>query len=200
MQLSTPIECIDRAVSTHPQRRSHLLLSVTIRLRKGGGFDVVEIEQTALPGIGTRHVIVAQSGRRVGVVTHRNGRRELIIYEADDPDTAAASLTLTSDEADTLAELLGAPRILQRLAKMHRELEGLVSEQVIITSDSPYVGRTLGDTQARTRTGASIVAVVRAGEVHASPGPDFGFAARDIVVVVGTAEGASGVARILTDG
>ncbi len=130
---------------------------------------MVEIEQTALPGIGTRHVIVAQSGRRVGVVTHRNGRRELVIYEADDPDTAAASLTLTSDEADTLAELLGAPRIVQRLARMHRELEGLVSEQMIITSDSRYVGRTLGDTQARTRTGASIVAVVRGGEVHASP-------------------------------
>jgi TrkA domain protein len=161
---------------------------------------VVEIEQTALPGIGTRHVIVARTGRRVGVVTHRNGRRELVIYDEDDPDTAAASLTLTSEEADALAELLGAPRIVQRLARLHRELEGLVSEQVLIGDDSPFVGRTLGETQARTRTGASIVAVVRHGEVHASPGPDFVFAARDIVVVVGTSEGTSGVAQILADG
>ena len=161
---------------------------------------MVEIEQTALPGIGTRYVVVARSGRRVGVVTHRNGRRELVIYDADDPDTAAASLTLTSDEADALAELLGAPRVVQRLAKMHRELEGLTSEQVLIADGSPYVGRTLGETQSRTRTGASIVAVVRAGEVHASPAPDFEFAARDIVVVVGTPEGTSGVAHILADG
>ena len=161
---------------------------------------MVEIEQAALPGIGSRHVIVARSGRRVGVVTHRSGRRELVIYDADDPDSAAASLVLTPDEADALAELLGAPRIIQRLARLHRELEGLVSEQVIITSDSPYVGRTLGETQARTRTGASIVAVVREGEVHASPGPDFQVQARDIVVVVGTAEGTAGVARILADG
>jgi len=161
---------------------------------------VVEIEQTALPGIGSRHVIVAGNGRRVGVVTHRSGRRELVIYDAEDPDSSAASLVLTSDEADTLAELLGAPRIVQRLAKMHKELEGLISEQVIIASDSPYVGRTLGDTQARTRTGASIVAVVRRGEVHASPAPDFQFEQGDIVVVVGTADGTSGVARILADG
>lgn len=162
--------------------------------------DVADIEQTALPGIGSRHVIVAGHGRRVGVISHRSGRRELIIYEAEDPDSAAASLVLTADEADTLAELLGAPRILQRLAKMHKELEGLVSEQVIIATDSPYAGRTLGDTQARTRTGASIVAVVRHGEVHASPSPDYQFDPGDIVVVVGTTEGTSGVARILADG
>lgn len=161
---------------------------------------MVEIEQTALPGIGSRHVIVAAHGRRVGVVTHRSGRREIVIYDAEDPDSAAASMVLTSDEADTLAELLGAPRIVQRLAKMHKELEGLISEQVIIASDSPYAGRTLGDTQARTRTGASIVAVVRRGEVHASPAPDFQFDVGDIVVVVGTADGTSGVARILADG
>jgi TrkA domain protein len=162
--------------------------------------NVVEIEQTALPGIGSRHVIVAGHGRRVGVITHRSRRRELIIYEAEDPDSAAASLVLTADEADTLAELLGAPRVLQRLARLHKELEGLISEQVLVTSDSPYAGRTLGETQARTRTGASIVAVVRRGEVHASPAPDFRFDPGDIVVVVGTAEGTSGVARVLVDG
>jgi TrkA domain protein len=161
---------------------------------------VVEIEQTALPGIGSRQVIVCRSGRRVGVIAHRTGRRELVVYDAEDPDTAIVSVSLTSEEADTLAELLGAPRIVQRLAEMHRELEGLISEQVLITAGSPYVDRTLGDTQARSRTGASIVAVVRSGEVHASPTPDFRFQAGDIVVVVGTAKGATAVARILADG
>lgn len=160
----------------------------------------MEIEQTALPGIGSRHVIVTRSGRRIGVVSHRSGRRELVIYEVGDPDTAAASMVLNAEEADALAELLGAPRIVQRLARMHKELEGLLSEQVLITADAPFVGRTLGETQARTRTGASIVAVVRQGEVHASPGPDFRFEAGDIVVVVGTPDGTAGVAHILADG
>lgn len=160
----------------------------------------MEIEQTALPGIGSRQVIVSRSGRRVGVVAHRTGRRELVVYDEEDPDTAVVSVSLTAEEADTLAELLGAPRIVQRLAEMHRELEGLISEQVLITPASPYAGRSLGDTRARTRTGASIVAVVRDGDVHASPTPDFEFHSGDIVVVVGTSEGASAVARILADG
>lgn len=160
----------------------------------------MEIEQTALPGIGTRHVIALRTGQRVGVIAYRNGRRELVVYELADPDTSLCSLPLTPDESDVLAELLAGQRIIQRLAEMHREIEGLVSEQVIITADSPYVGRTMGDTQARTRTGASIVAVVRSGEVHAGPTPTFRFRAGDVVVVVGTAEGTDGVAHILANG
>ena len=65
---------------------------------------------------------------------------------------------------------------------------------------SPYDGRSLGDTRARTRTGASIVAVVRHGQVVASPRPDFVFHPDDIVVVVGTADGTAAVARLLVEG
>jgi TrkA domain protein len=42
------------------------------------------------------------------------------------------------------------------------------------------------------------VAVLRGGEVVASPGPDFRFQAGDGVVVVGTREGVEGVAQILS--
>lgn len=52
----------------------------------------------------------------------------------------------------------------------------------------------------RTRTGVSAVAVVRQNVVHPSPRPDFVFAARDMVVMVGTADGIAQVARILEQG
>jgi TrkA domain protein len=83
---------------------------------------------------------------------------------------------------------------------VHRQVTGLVTAQTPVTAGSPYDGRTLGDTQARTRTSASIVAVVRGVEVLASPRPDFRFQAGDIVVVVGTGEGTAAVAEILTSG
>ncbi|MGH3742320.1 MAG: cation:proton antiporter regulatory subunit, partial [Micromonosporaceae bacterium] len=79
-------------------------------------------------------------------------------------------------------------------------IQGLVTEQIPITADSPYAEKTLGDTRARTRTGASIVAVVRNGQVHASPRPDFRFEQGDVVVVVGTDEGSAAVADILANG
>jgi TrkA domain protein len=148
----------------------------------------VDVEEIALPGIGLRYDFATRSGQRVGVVCHRNGRRDLVIYDLDDPDSSRDVLQLTDDEGDVLAELLGAPRIVERLADLHK------------APGSPYDGRTLGDTQARTRTGASIVAVARGAQVHASPRPDFGFVAGDIVVVVGTKEGADAVAELLARG
>ncbi|RVX41368.1 TrkA family protein [Nonomuraea polychroma] len=58
----------------------------------------------------------------------------------------------------------------------------------------------MGAARVRTRTGASIVAVVRGGQVYASPAPDFVLAAGDLVVVVDGAEGVNAVADILARG
>ncbi len=160
----------------------------------------VQVQETRLPGVGVRRDLLTESGRRVGVVFHRDGRRELALYDRDDPDACRDSLVLTAEEADTLAELLGAPRIVERLEALHRQVEGLVSEEMLIEAGSPYDGRTLGDARVRTRTGASIVAVIRGHEVHPSPGPDFTFRAGDVVVVVGTTEGTEAVADILANG
>jgi TrkA domain protein len=160
----------------------------------------MEVHRTALPGIGLLFEFVTERGRRVGVVSHRTGRREVVIYSRDDPDTATLTLTLNAAEADGMAELLASTRIVERLDALHRQVEGLRTEQIPIPAGSRYDGRSLGDTRARTRTGASIVAVVRGPRVHASPRPDFEFHADDIVVVVGTAEGTSAVAEILAEG
>lgn len=163
--------------------------------------ESVKVEMTALPGIGVRQDITTESGRRIGVVSHRSGRRDLVVYDHNDPDACRALVPLTGHEADALAEVLGAPRVVERLAALNEQAAGLlVNEQVPIPAGSVYDGRTLGETQARTRTGASIVAVLRGGEVLASPGPDFVFAAGDRVLVVGTAEGTAGVAQILASG
>jgi TrkA domain protein len=160
----------------------------------------VDIEETALPGIGLRHDFKTRSGRRLGIVSHHHGRRELVIYDADDPDASRESITLTPEESDVLSELLGAPHIVEKLADLSSSFAGLVGEQIKILPDSPYADRPLGDTQARTRTGASIVAVVRDNEVLASPRPDFRFHAGDIIVVVGTPENTAAVGVLLRDG
>ncbi len=160
----------------------------------------MEIHRTALPGIGLRHDFVTERGRRVGIVSHRTGRREVVLYDREDPDTASVTLTLTADEANGLAELLATTRLVERLDELHHQVEGLVSEQIPILAGSPYDQRSLGDTRARTRTGASIVAVVRGSQVIASPRPDFVFRAGDVVVVIGTADGTSAVANLLAEG
>ncbi|MBA9002234.1 cation:proton antiporter regulatory subunit [Thermomonospora cellulosilytica] len=160
----------------------------------------MDVERTSLPGIGLQHVFTTSRGRQVGVVSHRTGRRDLAVYDKQDPDTCIVTVQLTAEEAGFLAELLGTGKVVERLNDLHKQVEGLVTEQVPIAAGSPYDGRTLGDTRARSRTGASIVAVVRNAEVIASPRPGFVFSAGDKVVVVGTAEGTAAVARIFASG
>ncbi|SFQ46756.1 potassium/proton antiporter regulatory subunit, CPA2 family [Actinomadura madurae] len=160
----------------------------------------MDVERTALPGIGLQHIMTTGRGRQIGVISHRTGRRDLVIYDKEDPDSCIATVALNPDEANAIAELLGTGRIIEHLAELHRQVEGLVTEQIPIAPGSPYDGRPLGDTRSRTRTGASIVAVVRDGQVIASPRPDFVFHAGDIIVVVGTGEGTAAVAQILSDG
>ncbi|NYD43587.1 cation:proton antiporter regulatory subunit [Nocardioides panaciterrulae] len=160
----------------------------------------MDLEETRLPGIGLRHDFVTAQGRRVGVVSQRSGARELVIYDPLDPDACQAVITLTGQEGEVLAELLGAPRVVERLARLREQIEGISTEGLLVAEDSPFAGRSLGDAAIRTRTGASVVAVFRGGELIASPRPDFVFQAGDRVVVVGTEDGVHAVAGLLADG
>ncbi|WP_395108418.1 cation:proton antiporter regulatory subunit [Actinomadura sp. SCN-SB] len=162
--------------------------------------EVMDVERTSLPGIGLRHEFTTKQGRRLGVISHRTGRHDLVIYGKEDPGKRVVSVELTGEEANGLAELLETVHVVERLNDERRQVEDLVTEKIPVSAGSPYVGRPLGDTRARTRTGASIVAVVRRGKVIASPGPDFVFEAHDVVVVVGTGEGTAAVAGILANG
>jgi TrkA domain protein len=120
------------------------------------------IQETALPGVGLRHEFTTRDGRQLGVVSYRTGRRDLLLYDRDDPDACREVIRFTDQEADALAELLGAARLTGRLAELQQQIEGLAISWLTIQESSPYAGGTIADTQARSRTGASIVAVLRA--------------------------------------
>jgi len=149
----------------------------------------VEINETPLPGVGVRHDFVTGEGRQIGVVSHHSGRRDLVVYDREDPDSAREMLSLTADEADVLGELLGAVRITGPLADLQQRIEGLAIDWLRIRPRSAFAGRPMGDTHARTLTGVSIVAVVRGDRAFPAPRPDFVLEDSDVVVVVGTPDG-----------
>lgn len=130
----------------------------------------------------------------------RDGSTDLIASRSDDPDTVELQVSLSQDEAAVLGNLLGAPQLVAQLNDEHRELPGILTRQFELEPDSPFDGRSLGATGMRTRTKASIVAVMRAGQVIPSPGPDFVFTAGDVLVVVGTSDGLDTASKILAHG
>lgn len=157
----------------------------------------IRIEKTELPGIGVRHDVLTGAGRRISVISHRDGERDLALYDIEDPDACRDLIAMTDDEATALADLLGGSIILSQLSGLTADTAGVFTEQLQLPAASPYLNRPLGDTRTRTRTGASIVAIVRGAEVIPSPTPAVVLNPGDTIVAVGTREGLAALGHLL---
>jgi TrkA domain protein len=151
---------------------------------------------TPLPGIGVQYDFVTLEGRHLSVIAHRDGSRSLNGYRADDPDACALAVHLTDQEAAALTDALQPPH--HDPALLHATELGLAVERVPLPGTSRWNGRTLGETRLRTRTGASVIAILRGPYALPSPAPVFRLGAGDILIVVGTREGVSAAAAILS--
>ena len=147
----------------------------------------MEVFETKLPGLGVRYDIATAHGERLGVVVRRDGMREVVLYDARDPDRSRAAFTVAPAEAAVLVELLGGSKLTERLVDLRQEVEGLAIEWVTLRDGGGLTGRTIGDGHIRSDTGASVVAVVRGPTSFPGPGPDFTFEAGDLVLVMGSA-------------
>lgn len=150
---------------------------------------MAEVTETKLPGVGIRYEFTTHDGVRLGVLHHHGGRREIVVYDEDDPDRASSVVELDADDGRTLSELLGATQVTEAVRAMQQRIEGLTLEWIELPARSSMVGQTIGTGELRSRTGASVVAVIRGETSVPAPGPEFVFEAGDVAVAVGTPEG-----------
>ncbi len=148
-----------------------------------------EVRETKLPGVGVRHEFTTSDGTALAVIVHHDGRREVMAYERDDPDACSQLVSLSEPDTQTLAELLGVSHVTETVTSIRQEIEGLAIEWVELSPDSDSAGASIGSGGFRTKTGASIVAVMRNDHPIPAPGADFVLYPGDTVVAVGTADG-----------
>ncbi len=146
-----------------------------------------DVSETQLPGVGVRHDFITHEGERIGVLSHRSGRRELLLYDREDPDSCRSVVHLDVDDTRTLSELLGVSKVSESVAAVQQQVEGLAIDW--LTVGPAHAGTTIADSELRSRTGVSIVAVVRGDSTVPAPDPSFALLAGDVAVVVGTPEG-----------
>lgn len=79
-------------------------------------------------------------------------------------------------------------RTLSHLRSAERQLD---IQWVVIGFDSPLAGRSIGESEIRKATEASVVGVIRDDGLVASPPPGFRFQERDLVAIIGTKEARS---------
>ena len=164
-----------------------------------------EITETALPGVGVRYELSTRAGVRLGVVAHRLGRRDLLVYDTADLDAARESVALTEAESAALASLLaiGGPAARDADgppgARPRHPVGRFEVDWVAVPAGSPWAGRSIGTAGVRSITGVSIVAVLRRDAAFPSPGPEFLLEAGDTALVVGTPDGVEALVELLED-
>lgn len=161
---------------------------------------MVRIEETALPGVGVRHDFSTRNGQRIGVISHRDGRRELLVYDRRDPDACSTVLPLDEEDVRTLADLLGGSQVVERFDRLRQSVAGLTIDWLPIAPGSPWADRTLAEIGLRKSTGVSIVAVNRDDEITVSPPADYRLAAGDVLVCVGSASAITAAEKLASGG
>jgi TrkA domain protein len=156
-----------------------------------------DVTETPLPGVGVRFEFTSGAGERVGVLVHRGGRRELMVYDAADPDRCSTLLRLDADDTYTLNELLGGSRVSEVTLAVSNTIQGLAIDWLTIPSTSAMAGHSIGEGKIRTQTGVSIVAILRGDATIPAPSPEEVLAAGDVLVSVGTPPGIEQARAIL---
>lgn len=79
----------------------------------------------------------------------------------------------------------GLPDTAARRAELIQLFDATATQTFLLETDSPVLGRSIREVDLRAATGVSIIAIVRDGKPATNPGPDWTFAAGDLLILLG---------------
>ncbi|MBI4792639.1 MAG: cation:proton antiporter, partial [Deltaproteobacteria bacterium] len=160
--------------------------------------SIVKLVHRQQPGL---HVVARAEGQEQMKTLYKTGVYMVVLPELEAGLEIARQalihlqvpVTMIQGYTDMVRQQLYAPiynshydyRLITQLNKARDLLE---ISWVTIPADSSLHGRTIKDTAIRTRTGASLVAVIHGGIFSPNPTIDYCFSQGDLVAVIGNAE------------
>jgi len=159
----------------------------------------MDVTESDLPGVGKKHEVDIGGGQQLVIVTHNTGTRELYLKASDDADSE--KLVELSDRMARLVGTILEGAYFQPVQSDHVETmlaEGTLLEWFAVDPDSPLVGETVASADVGQRTGVTVVAIQRDGEVIPGPMPERTIEAGDTLVVVGDRGSCDDFERLLT--
>jgi TrkA domain protein len=151
--------------------------------------NIVRIKMADLPGIGKKLSFITPDNKMLVLITHHSGKRELFFFNDSDADEADFSMDLTANETRELgAQFLGATYQPVDLDTMKTFKKKLVMEWVELKPESPIVNKAMGEARIRTKTGATLVAIIRGDDIIISPELDELLLPHDTLMAAGTSE------------
>jgi TrkA domain protein len=160
-----------------------------------------DLQETRLPGIGTKFTLRTGEGCRLAVIQHNDGRRDLYFFRSAGDDEPRAVIALDDDEARQLGAILGGayerPKIVEEL---EMALGELLIEWIPVPDTSPWIGKTLAEAGFRAKLGITVIAILREPEPVTGALPDDEIKQGDTLVTVGKAGSYPAFQRVLAEG
>jgi TrkA domain protein len=148
----------------------------------------VDLHETRLPGIGSKFTLRLDSGGRLAIIVHNDGKRELYFFQRGGDEEPSAVITLDDDEARQLGAVIGGayerPQIVEDLEMALGELQ---IEWIPVPDDSPWIGKTLAEAAFRAKAGITVIAILRQPEPISGAQPTDSIERGDTLVTVGKA-------------
>lgn len=142
-----------------------------------------------LPGVGKKISFKTSENQTIVIIIHHSGKRDLYFFEDADDDEADYFLSLTPEETREMgAQMLGVAFHPVDDDDMKILQNQLVMEWIKLTPASPFVDKQIAESRIRTRTGASVIAVMHGDEIIVSPDIDTVLKAGDTVMAAGKRE------------
>jgi len=160
-----------------------------------------DLQETRLPGIGTKFTIRTGEGCRLAVIQHNDGKRELYYFGRGADDEPRSVITLDDDEARQLGAVLGGayerPKIVEDL---EMALGELLIEWIAVPDTSPWIGKSLADAGFRAKAGITVIAILREPEPVTGALPTDVIQQGDTLVTVGKAGSYAAFQKLLATG
>src|ERR687884_256577 len=148
----------------------------------------VNVQETRLPGIGSKFTLRLDAGGRLAIILHNDGKRELYYFRHADDEEPRAVITLDDDEARQLGAVIGGayerPKIVDDL---EMALGELLIEWIPVPDSSPWIGKTLAESGFRAKVGITVIAILREPEPVTGAQPSDTIERGDTLVTVGKA-------------
>lgn len=146
-----------------------------------------DVTQDDLPGIGRRFEVRCEDGGILTVVVHSTGRRDLYAFSPGSDEPSA--VTLWDEQARAVAAIMAGsfagPAGSGTARGVQEALDDLAFDWVSLDPGSPATEHTIGDLAIRSRTGVTVMTIVRGHGVVHDPAPQEVLRAGDRLVVAG---------------
>ncbi|MGE0682952.1 MAG: cation:proton antiporter regulatory subunit [Candidatus Binatia bacterium] len=144
------------------------------------------IREVELPGIGTKYTVDTQAKEQVVIVLHRTGKREIYHFAAGQASPSDV-IELTANEAQQIGGILGQT-VFESGPARELVMKELTIEWLPLPARHLLTEKSIRTMEIRQRTGASIIAILRAGKAVINPNPDEVLHGDDTLMVIGNVE------------